>query len=138
MVKKCKLTGTTNSVRIKTWPDSTVAFPASDMHFEDIEMVNVSNTVIINQEYRPWNQCNRKISNVSLKNVSGTSVTPVAIKIVCSQSNPCESGSCFDLTYSGSGGSIKSQCANVKSVISRKQNPPICGEPAPIDAPSTN
>lgn len=60
-VKKCKLTGTTNGVRIKTWPDSAVAFPATDMHFEDIEMDNVSNPIIIDQEYCPWNQCNRKV-----------------------------------------------------------------------------
>lgn len=60
-VKKCKLISTTNGVRIKTWPDSVGAYSASDMHFEDIEMVNVSNPVIIDQEYCPWNQCNRKV-----------------------------------------------------------------------------
>ena len=60
-VKKCKLTSTTNGVRIKTWPDSVGTFPATDMHFEDIEMVNVSNPIIIDQEYCPWNQCNRKV-----------------------------------------------------------------------------
>ncbi|KAA0056903.1 hypothetical protein IC582_029467 [Cucumis melo] len=145
-VKKCKLTSTTNGVRIKTWPDSVGTFPASDMHFEDIEMVNVSNPVIIDQEYCPWNQCNRKvpskikISKVSFKNIRGTSATPVAVKIVCSKSNPCEEVEVadIDLTYSGSEGPIKSQCANVKPVISGKQNPPICGEPAPLDGPSTD
>uniref|UniRef100_A0A9I9EAF9 Exopolygalacturonase-like n=1 Tax=Cucumis melo TaxID=3656 RepID=A0A9I9EAF9_CUCME len=145
-VKKCKLTGTTNGVRIKTWPDSAVAFPASDMHFEDIEMVNVSNPVLIDQEYCPWNQCNRKvpskikISKVSFKNIRGTSATPVAVKLVCSQSNPCEGVEVadIDLTYSGSEGPIKSQCANVKPVISGKQNPPICAEPAPAGGPSSD
>ena len=60
-VKACKIFNTTNGVRIKTWPDSAVAFMASDMHFEDIEMENVSNPIIIDQEYCPWNQCNRKV-----------------------------------------------------------------------------
>lgn len=59
-VKSCKIINTSNGVRIKTWPDSVGTFTASDMHFEDIEMVNVSNPVIIDQEYCPWNQCNRK------------------------------------------------------------------------------
>lgn len=60
-VKKCKLINTSNGVRIKTWPDSVGSFPATDMHFEDIEMVNVSFPIIIDQEYCPWNQCNRKV-----------------------------------------------------------------------------
>ena len=46
-MKKCKLISTINSVRIKTWPNSAVSFLASDMHFEDIEMVNVTNPIIV-------------------------------------------------------------------------------------------
>ncbi|XP_038889526.1 exopolygalacturonase-like [Benincasa hispida] len=109
-------------------------------------MVNVSNPVIIDQEYCPWNQCNRKvpskikISNVSFKNIRGTSATPVAVKLLCSKSIPCEGVEVADinLTYNGSRGPITSQCANVKPTISRKQNPRICAEPAPVDAPSTD
>ncbi|XP_022151199.1 exopolygalacturonase-like, partial [Momordica charantia] len=145
-VKKCKLINTSNGVRIKTWPDAAVTFPATDMHFEDIEMTNVSNPVIIDQEYCPWNQCNRKvpssikISKVSFKNIRGTSATPIAVKLVCSKSVPCEDVEVadIDLTYSGSQGPIKSQCANVKPTITGKQNPPICAEVAPADAPSTD
>uniref|UniRef100_A0A0A0KPH7 Polygalacturonase n=1 Tax=Cucumis sativus TaxID=3659 RepID=A0A0A0KPH7_CUCSA len=81
-VTKCKLIKTTNGVRIKTWPDSAVKYSASDMHFEDIEMIDVSNPILIDQEYCPWNQCNRK------------------------------------------------------PIISGKQNPRICAEAAPVDAPS--
>ncbi|XP_022136075.1 exopolygalacturonase-like [Momordica charantia] len=145
-VKKCKLTSTTNGVRIKTWPDSAGAFIASDMHFEDIEMVNVSNPVIIDQEYCPWNQCNRKvpskikISKVSFKNIRGTSATPVAVKLVCSSSNPCEGVEVADinLTYNGKQGPIKSECANVKPTITGQQNPKICAKVAPPNAPSTD
>ncbi|KAA0046190.1 exopolygalacturonase-like [Cucumis melo var. makuwa] len=133
-VTKCKLTSTTNGVRIKTWPDSAGEYSASDMHFEDIEMNNVSNPIIIDQEYCPWNQCNPKIpssikiSKVSFKNIRGTSATPVAVKLVCSKKIPCEAVEVvdIDLKYNGNKGPIKSQCANVKPIISGKQNPRIC------------
>ncbi|KAE8645716.1 exopolygalacturonase-like [Cucumis sativus] len=145
-VKACKLINTTNGVRIKTWPDSAGAFIASDMHFEDIEMQNVSNPVIIDQEYCPWNQCNRKvpskikISKVSFKNIRGTSATPIAVKLVCSKSIPCEGVEVADinLTYSGIRGPILSECANVQPLITGKQSPQICAKPAPAGAPSTD
>ncbi|KAL4036955.1 hypothetical protein IC575_000533 [Cucumis melo] len=145
-VKACKIFNTTNGVRIKTWPDSAVAFMASDMHFEDIEMENVSNPIIIDQEYCPWNQCNRKvpskikISNVSFKNIRGTSATPVAVKLVCSKSIPCEGVEVIDinLTYSGNRGPIVSECANVMPTITGLQNPQICAKPDTIGAPSTD
>ncbi|KAK4799202.1 hypothetical protein SAY86_024567 [Trapa natans] len=47
------------------------------MHFENIKMVNVSNPILIDQQYCPWNQCNRdtsslvQISDVSFKNIQG-------------------------------------------------------------------
>uniref|UniRef100_A0A6J1E198 Exopolygalacturonase-like n=1 Tax=Momordica charantia TaxID=3673 RepID=A0A6J1E198_MOMCH len=144
-VKKCKLINTSNGVRIKTWPGTPGTGSVTDMHFEDIEMVNVSNPVYIDQEYCPHNHCKKtspskiKISKVTIKNIKGTSATPVAVKLVCSQSHPCEGVEVadIDLTYNGKEGPIMSECLNVKPTISGKQNPRACAKPAAANSPST-
>ncbi|KAM1301803.1 hypothetical protein ACFX2H_012790 [Malus domestica] len=126
-VRNCTLTNTSNGVRIKTWPASPSDGIASDMHFEDIIVVNVSNPILIDQQYCPWNQCKQnipskvKISNVSFKNIKGSSATPFAIQIICSRGLPCENVelSDIDLTYSGNKGTLNSQCSNVKPTITR-------------------
>ena len=95
-VKNCTLTNMSNGVRIKTWPASSSNRIASDIHFGDIIMVNVSNPLLIDQQYCLWNQCKQnipskvKISNVSFKNIKGSSATPFAVQIVCSSGIPCE------------------------------------------------
>ncbi|XP_044478103.1 exopolygalacturonase-like [Mangifera indica] len=135
-VRNCTLTNTDNGVRIKTWPASTVN-PASMIHFEDINMINVSNPVLIDQVYCPWNQCNAKVpsrvklSNISFKRIRGTSATPVAMKLVCSSGTPCQGVEVADiqLKYIGKGPAI-SECENVKPIISGAVNPPACSSKA--------
>ncbi|VFQ93714.1 unnamed protein product [Cuscuta campestris] len=132
-VKHCTLTGTTNGVRIKTWPASPEGI-ASGMHFEDVTMENVSNPILIDQEYCPWNQCTAgvpskvKISDVSFKNIKGTSATKVAVKLACSKGVPCEKVEVGDinLEYHGTNGTAISECSNVKPTLSGKQSPAVC------------
>ncbi|KAL9345008.1 hypothetical protein Peur_062683 [Populus x canadensis] len=124
-VKNCTISDTTNGVRIKSWP-ALYGGVASNMHFEDIVMNNVQNPVIIDQGYCPWNQCSLKapskvkISDVSFKSIRGTSATPVVVRIACSSGFPCQKVKLanINLAYRGPGGPAKSQCSNVKPIIS--------------------
>lgn len=50
IVKNCTLQGTTNGLRIKTYPASDPS-RASGMLFQDIIMGNVENPIIIDQSY---------------------------------------------------------------------------------------
>ncbi|KAL0008077.1 hypothetical protein SO802_009579 [Lithocarpus litseifolius] len=107
---------------------------ASDIHFENIIMNNVSNPILIDQGYCPNSQCSNqspskvKISNVSFKNIKGTSSTKEAVKLICSNGVPCQQVvvADIDLVYKGAGGSATSTSVNVKPTVSGKQNPPAC------------
>ncbi|PPD85282.1 hypothetical protein GOBAR_DD17782 [Gossypium barbadense] len=94
-VKNCSFTNTSNGVRIKTWPGAERGI-CSNIHFEDITVTNVSSPIIIDQKYCPWNKCKIneeskvKLSNISFKNIHGTSALPEAVKIICSATLPCE------------------------------------------------
>ncbi|CAL8113643.1 unnamed protein product [Prunus armeniaca] len=125
IVKNCTLTNTDNGVRIKTFPDSPSPSTASGIHYEDIIMVNVSNPILVDQLYCPYTQCEQKppskvkISNVSFKNIKGSSFTPLAVKLVCTTGIPCENVELtdIDLTYGGDKGPLTSMCSNVKPTI---------------------
>ncbi|WJX67526.1 galacturonan 1,4-alpha-galacturonidase [Trifolium repens] len=141
LVKNCTLTETDNGVRIKTWPNEPATLTISDLHFEDITMVNVRNPVIIDQEYCPWNQCNKKvpskikISKVSFMNIKGTSGTAEGVTFICSAGVPCEGVELnnVDLTFNGAPAVAK--CSNVKPTVIGKA--PACQAPgaAPGAAP---
>ncbi|ESR34587.1 hypothetical protein CICLE_v10006970mg [Citrus x clementina] len=134
-VINCTFTGTSNGVRIKTWPDSEDG-KASNFTFEDLFMNNVENPIVIDQEYCPHNQCNIKvpsrvkISNVRFRNIRGTSLTKEAVRIVCSKEIPCQNVEIGDinLVYNGidDKGPAISSCSNVKPTLVGKQIPATC------------
>ena len=134
-VRGSTFSNTDNGVRIKTWPAS-FGGSVTDVIYDDIIMNNVNNPVIIDQVYCPSNECNArlpskvKISNVSFKNIRGTSATPVAVKLECSSGIPCQGVEVADigLTYTGKEApAALSVCNHVQPKISGKNSLPICG-----------
>ncbi|KAJ8766862.1 hypothetical protein K2173_009203 [Erythroxylum novogranatense] len=94
-VSNCTINGTTNGVRVKTWPGSPVG-SASNITFQNIVMTNVSNPIIIDQKYCPSNSCDIskpslvKLSNIVMQNISGTYNNDFAVTLLCSSKAPCE------------------------------------------------
>ncbi|XP_052206890.1 exopolygalacturonase-like [Diospyros lotus] len=95
LVKNCTIRGTQNGVRVKTWPGSPPSM-ASNLTFQDIVMINVSNPIIIDQEYCPSHTClnfkpsDVKLSNIYFRNIKGTSRTKYGVTLVCSSNVACE------------------------------------------------
>ncbi|KAM5580457.1 hypothetical protein ABKV19_009949 [Rosa sericea] len=140
-VKHCTLSKTTNGVRIKTWAKNPHPSTCSEIHFEDIIMNDVQNPIVVDQEYCPWNQCDKqassqiKISNVSFKNIRGTTSTPLGVKIVCAKGLPCEKVEMTDIDLKLTGtGALTSQCTNVKPIITNVPKPLACATDAPVPA----
>ncbi|KAJ4898345.1 Polygalacturonase QRT2 [Raphanus sativus] len=94
VVSKSTLIGTTNGVRIKTWQGGHGM--AKNIIFQDILMQNVTNPIIINQNYCdqpkscPEQESAVQVSNVLYKNIHGTSSRPEAVIFACSKSIPCQ------------------------------------------------
>ncbi|XP_042477668.1 exopolygalacturonase-like [Macadamia integrifolia] len=131
-VRDCTLSGTTNGLRIKTWPDSPPGF-ASDLTFENIIVKNVYNPVIVDQEYCPYYKCDQKgpslvkLKNVKFSNIRGTSSSNLAVKIVGSKAAPVELQiGDINLLYYGKEGPATSICYNAKAYLSGRQNPLTC------------
>ncbi|XVF56129.1 hypothetical protein PTKIN_Ptkin06aG0092200 [Pterospermum kingtungense] len=118
-VDGAKLSGTTNGVRIKTWQGGSGT--ASNIIFQNIEMNNVSNPIIIDQNY-----CDRdksckeqssaiQVKNVVYKNIKGTSASEVAIKFDCSENHPCQGIVLQNVNLQEQGDrAAKAICNNVK------------------------
>ncbi|CAO2200465.1 unnamed protein product [Urochloa humidicola] len=95
VVRNCTVKGTTNGVRIKTWAGSTPG-AASNITFEDIAMDAVANPIFIDQRYCPHGRCADagkpslvQISEVTFRRIEGTSRTPLAVRLLCSEERPC-------------------------------------------------
>ncbi|KAL6529751.1 hypothetical protein OROGR_015374 [Orobanche gracilis] len=137
-IKNCTFKQTQNGVRVKTWPSAPATLTVTDLHFEDLFMDNVSNPVIIDQEYCPWNLCSKdtpsliQISDVTVKNVKGTSNTAEAVTFACSSSHPCKNVEVGDIDIKPveTTGNITTICYNVRPTLVGKQNPPMCVAPA--------
>ncbi|KAK4275865.1 hypothetical protein QN277_018879 [Acacia crassicarpa] len=130
IVKNCTFKNTDNGVRIKTWPGTSVKIPVSRLHFENLVMINVTNPIIIDQEYCPWNQCSKKtpskvkISRVSFNNIKGTSTTKKGMILICSSGVPCEEVKLANINLRFQGTPATATCKNIKPQVFG--NVPIC------------
>ncbi|KAG4949195.1 hypothetical protein JHK82_042392 [Glycine max] len=130
-VKNCTMVGTTNGLRIKTWPDK---YPgsASAITFSDIVMENVKNPIIIDQEYdcEPAN-CQKKPSLVKIKdvvfsNIRGTTISPIAVDLRCSKQFPCQDVKLKNINLNLGPKPSGSRCTNIKPVYGGVQRPAAC------------
>lgn len=94
-VNGAKISGTSNGVRIKTWQGGSGS--ASNIVFQNVEMNDVTNPIIIDQNYcdHKNKDCTQQRSAVQVKhvlyqNIRGTSASTDAITFNCSQSVPCQ------------------------------------------------
>ncbi|XP_004487822.1 exopolygalacturonase-like [Cicer arietinum] len=129
-VKSCTLTGTTNGLRFKAWPDK---YPgaASDISFTDITMENVKNPIIIDQEYQCSPNCKKKPSLVKIKdvaytNISGTTTSQIAVDMRCSKQFPCQNIKLQNIDLKLGPTPVGSRCANIKPIYVGIQRPPAC------------
>ncbi|KAL9335559.1 hypothetical protein Peur_072740 [Populus x canadensis] len=116
-VKSCAFKGTQNGVRIKTW--ETGSGYVRKITFEDITFVNSENPIIIDQQYNP--NGNRggsgiKISDVTYRNVRGSSADEVAIALNCAGKAACTNiiMDNVKITSSNPGKQIRASCNNAK------------------------
>ncbi|CAN6554074.1 unnamed protein product [Malus baccata var. baccata] len=94
-VNGAKLSGTSNGLRIKTWEGGSGS--ATNIVFQNVQMNDVTNPIIIDQNYRDHKTIDCKqqksavqVKNVLYKNIRGTSASRDAITLNCSPSVPCQ------------------------------------------------
>ncbi|KAF5750993.1 hypothetical protein HS088_TW02G00003 [Tripterygium wilfordii] len=134
IVRDCRMSGTMNGIRIKTWADSPGSSAATNMTFENIVMNNVTNPIIIDQAYCPFSSCSSqepskvKLSEIYFRKIRGTSSSPVAVSLECSRGIPCQHIYLEDvhLEYSSGEKHATSSCKNVKAKYIGTQIPPPC------------
>ncbi|KAK6917084.1 Glycoside hydrolase, family 28 [Dillenia turbinata] len=131
LIESCTFTKTTNGVRIKTKVDPSFPVTASNITFQDIIMNDVSKPIFIDQQYfneKPGAESQVQVADVKYINISGSSKTQEAVKLMCSKIKPCQRLilNNINLNYNGPKGPVKSECANANGVALGKQNPPSC------------
>ncbi|XP_037495791.1 LOW QUALITY PROTEIN: polygalacturonase [Jatropha curcas] len=138
-VTNCTFTGTKNGVRIKTWGRPSNSF-ATDIHFQHAIINNVKNPIIIDQNYCDGNNnCPRqasgvKISDVTYKNIHGSSATEVAVKLTavkrthvdCSKTHPCSAIKLQDIELTYHNQPTKATCTNADGIALGILQPTSC------------
>ncbi|KAL9678263.1 hypothetical protein QQ045_016106 [Rhodiola kirilowii] len=133
-VKTVTFSGTQNGARIKSWARPSTGF-VKNVVFEDITVQNAGNPItIIDQNYCPHNEAcpgeasGVEISDVTYKNIHGTSTTKVAVKLDCSWSTPCKNIILDDVRLTYKDTQAEALCSNADGSTSGVVEPSSCLE----------
>ncbi|XP_010248251.1 PREDICTED: polygalacturonase-like, partial [Nelumbo nucifera] len=130
-VKTVTFTGTENGLRIKSWARPSNGF-VKGVLFEDATMQKSQNPIIIDQNYCPHSEdcpgqvSGVKISQVTYKNIHGTSATEVAVKFDCSSKDPCTGIILEDVNLTYDNQPAESSCTNADGTTSGLIEPTSC------------
>ncbi|WCJ33701.1 Pectin lyase-like superfamily protein [Euphorbia peplus] len=129
LVNRATFSGTTNGVRIKTWQGGSGY--AKNIIFENILMKNVSNPIVVDQNYCdqddpcPEQKSAVQVSNIIYRNIRGTSASKVAMKFDCSTTFPCQTIKLQNIKLSSQQDQTAAQasCINVNMANSANVSP---------------
>ncbi|KAK9130620.1 hypothetical protein Sjap_011107 [Stephania japonica] len=130
-VKNVAFSGSDNGLRIKSWARPSNGY-VRGVTYQDITMNNVKNPIIIDQRYCPEgrgcpNQSSGiKISQVTYRNIRGTSATPVAMNFQCSATNPCSGIRLQNVKLSYLSSAATSSCVHAHGISSGVVVPASC------------
>ncbi|XP_004489698.1 probable polygalacturonase At3g15720 [Cicer arietinum] len=115
-VRNCTFNGTTNGARIKTWMGGHGY--ARKVTFEDIIVIEAYNPVIIDQEYNPYDSVHAvKVSDVTFRNIRGTSISKHAIQLNCDEAISCTNIILEGINITSSiGEEVHASCKNAKGM----------------------
>ncbi|KAL0844220.1 hypothetical protein Bca101_017466 [Brassica carinata] len=135
-VRDSIINGTTDGLRIKTYAKSVSDISVSNFLYDNIQMVNVGNPIVIDQQYCPHGQCDSpgkyeshvQIRDVKYNKIWGTSTSQAALNMQCSKTFPCQDVelSNINLMYSGMDGSAMALCENVGGSVRGEIVPAGC------------
>uniref|UniRef100_A0ACD5TVW1 Uncharacterized protein n=1 Tax=Avena sativa TaxID=4498 RepID=A0ACD5TVW1_AVESA len=129
LVERATLVGTTNGVRIKTWQGGEGY--AERITFQDIKMFNVTNPIIIDQNYcDSKTPCSAQESAVAIHNIRytrihGTSASRIAVNFNCSSAVHCDGIVMQDVSLVGRGSYLACSSINAR-VAGIGFNSPYC------------
>ncbi|BFI30286.1 polygalacturonase [Marchantia polymorpha subsp. ruderalis] len=133
VVEDVVFTNSTNGVRIKSWQGSSGT--ASTFTYQNLVMNNVKNPILIDQYYCdsassgscPNFTSNVQISDITFKNITGTSATKVAVKLACSETVACTGITLQDIDLVRTSGSdATSFCSDAYGVSADTVIPSSC------------
>jgi polygalacturonase len=91
---------------------------ARKVTFEDIILIEADNPVIIDQEYNPYDSVYAvKVSDVTFRNIRGTSIAKHAIQLHCDEGLSCTNIILEGINITSSiGEEVHASCKNVNGV----------------------